>query len=324
MAIPYIKKGEITQKQLAKLEGRLKSQGIVQRIRSKYTDEQLQKSDIQRKKMMGGIKKDIRRLRETEGRVSSAKRKFFRREDTRKAITARAKAVSGIARATGIIAGKQVYSGPGRPRGTYKYGMPIHVYKEMLRQKRGQYEQFQQERMQRLAQQGFNPQQIQQLQQQETIEQVQMPQQMPMQAQETMEMPSQTLNRPVKRYAQDMPFRNVSDDELEFARWRAEKTIHPNTQRMLENVRKVQLMGKTANIEQQRRNRERNMLAKQMNLMKAHENMTDVKMDFTGVYEDNILFAPSVFKENPENNILKPRGTSILNTREGGNDLSFW
>jgi hypothetical protein len=51
--------------------------------------------------------------------------------------------------------------------------------------------------------------------------------------------------------------------------------------------------------------------------MKAHENMIDTSMDFTGVKpEENILFAPNVFKENGDKLIVN----SINN---GGHILSL-
>jgi hypothetical protein len=63
-----------------------------------------------------------------------------------------------------------------------------------------------------------------------------------------------------------------------------------------------------------------------MNIFDAHRNMVDTTMDFTGIPQDNILLAPSVFQENPDNNILRNnRGSlSILDTKSGGNDLKFF
>jgi hypothetical protein len=59
--------------------------------------------------------------------------------------------------------------------------------------------------------------------------------------------------------------------------------------------------------------------------MKAHENMNPINMDFTGVNpEENILMAPSIFKENPENNILRTKKFNIMQTREAGNNLKFF
>ena len=67
------------------------------------------------------------------------------------------------------------------------------------------------------------------------------------------------------------------------------------------------------------------MVGMAMNLFRAHENMIDTDMDFTGVGKDNILSAPNVWREDGSNNILRNnRGSfSILNTREAGNDLFF-
>ena len=251
----------------------------------------------------------------------------------------RYKAAQGGLAALGII--QTNTKGAGRPKGSYIHGMPIHIYKEKLRQDKALYQQYQDEQQGKLRTQGFTPEQVQQLQQQQTISELQTPSQpqaiqqlqqrqariqMLQQAQQG-QMPTQDQFqrfKPQQRYAQDMPFNNPSDDELKFMKWKAEQTIHPNTQRLMQEVRRIQLLGQTANIEQARRNRERRMLANQMDLMKAHTNMTKVSMDFTGVPEDNILFAPSVFKEDINNNILRPRGVSILDTQNGGNNLNFF
>lgn len=251
-----------------------------------------------------------------------------------KQIKKRESQLRGALTAMGVIQGKQTYSGAGRPRGTYKYGMPIHVYKQMMRENKSRYQQYQQQRQQELSTQGFTPEQVQQLQQQQTMEELQQPSvpeairqlQQRQQRIDILKQAQQGQQTPIygSGYAQDLPYKNPSDDDLEFTKWRAEKTIHPNTQRLLNEVRRIQLLGKRSNIEQARRNRERRMLARQMDLMKAHENLTNVNMNFTGVPEDNILFAPNSFKEIPENNILRPNRFSVLQTREGGNNLNFW
>jgi hypothetical protein len=99
----------------------------------------------------------------------------FKRQDSTRQIKSREKAVRGILAATGVIAGKQMYAGPGRPRGTYIHGMPIQVYKRMMREKKAQFAQYQQEQQMKYGAQGFTPEQVQQLQQRQTIEELQQP-----------------------------------------------------------------------------------------------------------------------------------------------------
>jgi hypothetical protein len=285
---------------------------------------------------------------------TSKLKKAFKSKGSRKEITKRAAAVKGITQARGIVKGQR-YSGPGRPRGTYKYaGMPIHIYKAMMRQKQAQYQQYQQDQQMRMRSKGFSPEQVQQLQQQQALQELEMPsqqlsqQESPQQMQQVQQYPQQQAypqqiqRQPIQIIPQRtsgyqkmkvptgqrgvQPGPSVADEELNFRKWSAEKTISPNTQRILDTIRRIQNKGKSDNIEQQRRNRERLIVGRSMNPMKAHENMIDARMDFTGIPQDNILLAPSVFQENPENNILRNNrgGFSILNTRDSGNNLKFF
>ena len=260
---------------------------------------------------------------------------------SKKDTKARAKKVGGFLRALGVTGGKQTYAGAGRPRRSYKYGVPIQVYKQQLRDKKALYQRYQQEQYARLKPRGFSQEQMQQLQQQQTMQQIENPSPNRVnQIQERVEQMRglQQIQIVPQRQFQKMrvptnqhrklvqPGPSVADEELSFRKWSAETSISPRTQRMLDQIRRIQNKGKSDNIEQQRRLRERNMVGRSMNLMKAHENMIDTDMDFTGVDPDqNILMAPSVFKENPDNNILRNSrgGMSILNTQEAGNDLHF-
>jgi len=275
--------------------------------------------------------------RKYQSKISSLKKRSF--EKTKTKITA--KKVGGFLRALGVTGGKQTYAGAGRPRGSYKYGVPIQVYKENLRNKKALYQRYQQEQYARLKPRGFSQEQMQQLQQQQTMQQIENPSPNRVnQIQERVEQMRglQQIQIVPQRQFQKMrvptnqhrklvqPGPSVADEELSFRKWSAETSISPRTQRMLDQIRRIQNKGKSDNIEQQRRLRERNMVGRSMNLMKAHENMIDTDMDFTGVDPDqNILMAPSVFKENPDNNILRNSrgGMSILNTQEAGNDLHF-
>jgi len=292
------------------------------------------------------IKAEAKKI-ESEGKarskviVAQARAKKIARSTEKENIKRREKAVRGILSATGVIQGGQRYSGPGRPRGVYKYGVPIQVYKAQQREKKALYQQYQQEQYAKLKTKGFTPEQVQQLQQQQALQELEQPtvnqvrqeriQRIQSNVQQ-MQQPVQVIRQPgygriIPRSQRIQPGRSVADEELDFRKWSAETTISPNTQRLLDRVRRIQNKGKFDNIEMQRRLRERDMLGRSMNLMKAHENMIDTRMDFTGVdASENILMAPSVFKENPQNNILRNnRGSlGILNTRDAGNNLKFF
>jgi len=207
-----------------------------------------------------------------------------------------------------------------------------------MKQKQAQYQQYQQEQYQKLAVKGFTPEQVQALQQQQAMQELEQPTQQQaiqqlLQRQQRIRaqaQPQQQMQQPMtqnhniirKRYAQDMPFQNPADEEIKFTKWMAESSISPNTQRLMEDVRRIQLKGKISNIENDRRHRERRMLGKLLSLFNAHKNMTNVKVDFTGVSEDNPLLAPNIWKENINNpNILIPRPSNVLS---GENRLNFF
>jgi len=264
--------------------------------------------------------------------------------DSKKKVKYREKATRGTLTALGVVGGQQTYKGAGRPRGSYKYGMPIQVYKKMIRDKKALYQRYQQEQYARLRPKGFTPEQIQQLQQQQTYQELEQPsasrvqriQQRVQQIRQVQQQPTniipprsgfQKMRVPTNMHNKLVqPGPSIADEELKFRKWSAETTISPNTQRMLDTIRRIQNKGKTDNIEQQRRIRERNMVGRSMNLMKAHENMINTDMDMTGVNEENILMAPNVFREIQGNHILQNnRGAfSLLNTREAGNNLKFF
>ena len=266
---------------------------------------------------------------------------IFKGKSEKKAVKKREKAVKGVLGAFGIIQGKASGGGAGRPKGTYKYGMPIHLYKKMQRDKRLAYQRYQQERQMKLSSKGFTPEQIQQLQQQQAIREIQEPEgeeeyededyeedyedYEEQQVQQVQQRPPQRkgYGRILPRSQQIRPGRSVADDELDFTQWGAEKTVSPRTQRVLDTIRRIQNKGKRDNIETQRRHRERRMVSESTNLLRAHENMINPTMDFTGVPEDNILKAKNVWKHNPENNILRKR-RNLLDARSYGNQLKFF
>ena len=267
------------------------------KMRMEDVQRQIQKGEEQRQ-VLKQAKKGYRREQIQKVKKSilkyESKLHYEPKRETRKAIKRRERAVRGTLTAMGIIQGKQSYAGAGRPK-------------------------------------GFTPEQIQQLQQRETMQELEQPsmsqvEQIQQRVQQMQRQPQQFQKMRVPtniKYIQPGP--SVADEELRFRKWSAEQTISPNTQRVLDTIRRIQNKGKTDNIEMQRRLRERTMVMRSMNLMKAHENMIDTSLDFTGVPEDNILFAQNVFKDDGSNNILRnTRGTlSILNTKEAGNNLFF-
>lgn len=198
----------------------------------------------------------------------------------------------------------------GRPKGTYKYGIPIQEYKKQQARKKALYNVYQQEQIRRLRSRGLTKDQIENLQEIRTEEQFERP------------VPQQQVQK--RRQLPDQ-FESVADDELEFRRFLAQRTISPNTQQMMDDIRRIQNKAKTDNIEQQRRHFERNLIRKRMSMFRAHENMVKTSLDFTGVNpEENILFAPNTFVENPEDNILRQKRLNVLQSREGGNNLKFF
>jgi len=213
------------------------------------------------------------------------------------------RATSNILKAFGVTGGQASQSGPGRPKGTYKYGMPIHEYKRLMTQKRETYREYQMDQLNKFRRRGISPEQVQQRQITRTVERG---------------FPEQ--EREVRK--QDEP-EAMADDELSFKQYEADKTLSPSARSILLKLRRIQNKGKSDNIRQQRIQAERRMISEKGNLMKAHENMINVRMDFTGVSNENILMAPNTFKENPENNILRQNRPSLLNTKEMGNDLGF-
>jgi len=218
---------------------------------------------------------------------------------TRRAVARRAR---GTERLFGALAGTE-RRGRGRPKGTFKYGMPIGEYKKLQSRKKALYSEYQREQIMELRRRGVTPEQIQQLQVQRTME--------------------LGLPQPVRRI-QDEPEQMV-DDELRFRKFMADKSLSPSAREILTRLRRTQNLGKVANIRQQRIQKERRMISEKGNLFKAHENMIPVKIDFTGVDPNtNILMAKSVFKENPEDNILRPKRLNILQSREAGTNLKFF
>ena len=182
----------------------------------------------------------------------------------------------------------------GRPTGSYKYGMPIGKYKKAIARQKALYDAYRRKEALQLAQRGLT---------QEEIKQAQL----------------SKLQRP-----QQLKPKTVAQNELEFRKFLAKNTVSPNTQRLMDDLERIQLKAQRDDVEQQRRVFEKRLLAEKGNLLKAR-NLFGPESNNLNILEveGNILQAQNLFRENPEGNVLRPRGVSILNTREAGNDLRF-
>jgi len=289
----------IRQKRVEKRkESETKEIRLAEKAEDKAEDKALKASE---RENIARTKVRVRRLSDiakVPGRIFK-ERKF---KKSRKVLTSRSKRFGELAKAFGAMPGKASGAGAGRPKGSYKYkigGKPVSVFawRKFMAQRKQQLAQFQAQQNQRLERKGFQPEQIQQLRQHHVAQRVQQ--------------------------GKPMMEDNVADQELAFREHLARNTVSPRTQQILVALRRTQNKAKADNIEQQRRHHERNMVGRAMNMTKAHENLVPVRLDFTGVNpEENILMAPSVFREDPKNNILRPRRRNILDMQE--NNLRFF
>jgi len=233
----------------------------------------------------------------------------------KKAARRRGVGAERLLKAMGVIAGKSQRAGAGRPRGSYKYqlgGRAVSVFewRRAQAQRKRLYALYQQQQYQRMGSQGFTPEQVRELQQQQIMQQ-------PRQVQ-----PYQQQVQPQEQIP--IMEKSIPDQELDFHRFASTTQVTPNTQRILDNIRRIQLKGQRDEITMQRRLRERQLVRKSMSMFKAHENMNKIRLDPTGVSEDNILKAPNIFAEKEDNpHILKPRRFNLLQTKEAGNSLWF-
>lgn len=204
--------------------------------------------------------------------------------------------------------GEAQRSGPGRPRGTYKHGMPIHVYKKLQARQRALFRAYQMQNARKLAGRGLTPAQVQQAQ-----------------LQRTLDSPPEATTLPPQGFPskpqQAIEVMDQADDDLKFRKFLSASSISPRTQQILLQLRKTQLKSKRDDLENQRRIMERKLVGEAGNLLSTPFIFKDHDLDMTGVDGDNILKSPPVFKENPENNILRSRGRNILDLRE--NQLRF-
>ena len=209
------------------------------------------------------------------------------------------KLAKGVKRLSSILgAGAKKTRSVGRPKGTYKYGVPLNQYNKQLSQKKMLYDLYSRQQAQRLRSKGFTPQKIQELQQREITEKL----------------------VKGKRILEN----SVPDQEARFDEFVARTQVTPRTQAILDDVRRVQLKGKRDDVNMQRRLRERKMVSNATNIMATPFIFKDNSLDVTNVDDNNILMAENVFKERPDNQrILSQRSVSILQTKEAGNDLHF-
>lgn len=264
----------------------------------------LSEKEIESRERLKQIAAETRQVR-AKTRLAKVKGRRSRKKiSSAKAGLARARKFSNLSKAFGAAPGRASGGGAGRPKGSYKYrinGRPVSVFtwRKHQAEKKRQLAQFNAQRNQRLARRGFRPEQIQQLEQQRVVQQVQQ-------------------GKPMMK-------NNIADEELEFRRHLARNTVSPRTQQILVALRRTQNKAKTDNVEHDRRTHERNLVGRSMNMMEAHKNLNPIKLDFTGVdANENILMAPSVFREDSQENILRTTRHNIMQTREAGNNLRFF
>lgn len=109
---------------------------------------------------------------------------------------------------------------------------------------------------------------------------------------------------------------------------RRNEELSPQTRLMLDRLREVQTRGLRKDDQMQRVLRERRIIQNATDILRTpslfDSKNTRGKLDFTGVDpSENILFAPNVFKERPDNKIMRTGRPNILQTKETGNNLFF-
>jgi hypothetical protein len=226
---------------------------------------------------------------------TSGAKKFVKSLGGVKKTRRRGTATKRLLSAFGLTKSQASGGGPGRPTGTYKYGMPIHEFKKLQARKKALYQSYKQEQNMRLKKRGLTPEQIQQLQYQRTATQ-----------------PGLDIQE------------SVPDEELAFREFLAKRTISPQTQRILDNLRRTQLKAKSDDVEMQRRIREKKMVAQAGSLLATPFVFKDHQMNITGIPKDNILLAPNIMREREDNpHILQTNKLNILQTTEAGNTLKL-
>lgn len=227
---------------------------------------------------------------------------------TRKGISQRELKTRKTLTALGAIPKRR--RGAGRPEGSGKYQLmgykDVYEYRRAMAQQKAIMRMRKQQEVQKLKRRGLSEEQINRLQLARTLEQ----QKMAIVPDSRRQMMQQAVN--------------VADEEKDFARFRAQKTVSPNTQRMLTEIRRIQNKGEVDNIEQQRRIYEKRLIAEQGNLLKAR-NLFGPESNTMNILEveGNILQAENVFRTEDNTNILRERRGNILDTNSHGNTLRF-
>jgi len=223
-----------------------------------------------------------------------------------KAVKSREVGTKRLLQAVGAIptAGRRSQGGgPGRPVGTYKYGMPIQQYKRLQNQRKALYQQYAQSQQEKLSQRGFTPQEIRQAQ---------------------LSRSSQIQSQPMpQQYTEIESPADVASDELEFQRFLANNTVTPNTQRILDNLKRIQNKAQMDDINQQRVHRERKMVSQQGELLKAR-NLFGPDSSKINIFDDtnNPLKAENLFAKERQTNVFAPSGRpNILQTAAAGNSI---
>lgn len=193
-------------------------------------------------------------------------------------------------------AGVRRYAGPGRPRGTYKYQVPIQDYKKLEARRKALFRLQAQKRAEELYAKGYTPEQVKQIQVNDAVNK---------QVQQSNLTPEQIQENYQKELEREM--------------------ISPNTQMMLDRIRWIQTKGARDNARMQRIVRERRLINQMTDLLRT-PSIFGAGSSTINIFDDtnNILKAENLFKENPDNNILRRRRPSILQTRDTGNDLKFF
>jgi len=261
-------------------------------------------------------KKVGRPRRKLKAQALRTGKRVFKKQDRygKKHSKARQMAARKLLGALGVTGGGG-QAGAGRPKGSYKYGMPIHIYKQMLRDKALKQKIFRDQQEQALQRRGISPEQFQQMQ---ATRAVQNPQKFNQQVQR--EAPTQDDGGYRETTAQ---IRAQVDEELAFKKWSKERTISPGTRKILVHLMRIQNKAQGDNIDMQRRIMERKMISDEANLLRARNlfGPDSNNMDMLSE-EHSILKAPNTFKANPENSILRKHGRpNILQTRQAGNSI---
>lgn len=249
-------------------------------------------------------------------------------KDTAAMAKARQSTAKKFASLVGALPQTASGGGAGRPKGTYKDGMPIHIYKKLMTEKKALYEQYKQQQDMQYAVKGYTPEQLQQLQMAEQVQQSQQferLQQVKQPQRYTQVYTQQVQPQPYQEGPSASQVINQADEDFRFRKFVAEKTIHPNTQRILMDIRNVQNKAQMDNIEMMRRIRERRMVAETTSLLRAR-NLFGPESNTIDLFDNrqNILAAPNIMLENPnQGNILKTNRIGILDTKSAGNNLFF-